>query len=142
MSSEYFAKKITKTKAKKRCYEAFSLYLRTFWTLKGFVPCYTCDRNLVLKGKPGERVMVGHWVEGHRTATYINEQYVRPQCYYCNVMMGGMQGEFRDRIRKELGDEVVDKLLIDAKKTVEISAADYVQMASYYKEKLRLLTSN
>lgn len=142
MSSEYFAKKVTKTKAKKRAYEAFSIYLRTLWTLPGFVPCYTCGKHLVLKGRPGERVMVGHWVEGHRTATYINEEYVRPQCYYCNVMLGGMQGTFRDNIRKELGNDKVDQLLIDSKKTVEISASEYMQKAAYYKEKLSLLTNN
>lgn len=142
MSSDYFAKKVSKTVAKKRAYVAFSMYMRTLWTLKGFVPCYTCDKHLKLKARPGERVMVGHWVEGHKNATYINEDYVRPQCYYCNIMMGGMQGTFRDRIRKELGDKVVDKLLIDGKKTLEFSATDYMQKAAYYKEKLALLTNN
>jgi len=139
MSSEFFAKKVSKTTAKKRAYIAFSIYMRTLWTKKGFVPCYTCDKHLVLKGRPGERVMVGHWVEGHRTATYIAEDYVRASCYYCNIMLGGNQGEFRDRIRKELGDKVVDKLLIDGKKTVEISATEYMQKAAYYKEALLLL---
>lgn len=142
MSSEYFAKKITKTKAKKRAYDAFSIYLRTFWTQKGYVPCYTCGKHLVLKGKPGERVMVGHWVEGHRDTTYVVEDYVRPQCYHCNIMMGGLQGEFRDRIRKELGHELVDKLLIDAKRNLNLTAQEYLDRAAYYKEKLRLLTNN
>lgn len=58
------------------------------------------------------------------------------------MMLGGNQGEFRDRIRKELGDAVVDQLLIDAKKEVEISASEYLQKESYYKEKLKLLTNN
>lgn len=142
MSSDYFAKKVSKRAAKKRAYEAFSIYMRTFWTLRGYVPCYTCGKHLVLKGRAGERVMVGHWVEGHSNKTYINETYVRPQCYYCNVMMGGLQGTFRDNIRKELGNEVVDKLLIESKDSLEISAAEYLQKAAYYKEKLSLLTAN
>lgn len=141
MSSEFFNKKISKTRAKRQAYEAFSIYMRTLWTQKGFTPCYTCDKHLVLKGKPGDRVTVGHWVEGHRSVTYINEVYVRPQCYYCNVMLGGNQGEFRDRIRKELGDKTVDHLLIEAKVSIQYSASEYIQKKMYYKEKLALLTT-
>lgn len=139
MSSAFLNKQITKTKAKKRAYAAFGAYMRAFWTKTGFVPCYTCDKHLVLKGAPGVRVTVGHWVEGHKATTYISEVYVRPQCFRCNIMMGGNQGEFRDRIRKELGNEVVDKLLIDAKKDLEITATEYLQKEAYYKEKLSLL---
>lgn len=80
MSSAHFAKSVSKTKAKKKAWTAFSLYLRTLWTQKGHVECYTCNKHLILKGRPGERVMVGHWVEGHANSTYINEAYVRPQC--------------------------------------------------------------
>lgn len=139
MSSAYLNKQVTKKRAKVRAYSAFSLYLRTLWTQKGYVECYTCGKHLTLKGKSGDRVMAGHWVEGHRNATYINEAYVRPQCFVCNIMMGGNQGEFRDRVRKELGDEIVDKLLIEARQEKDISAKDYLQMESYYKELLKQL---
>lgn len=143
MSSSFFNNKISKSRAKKRAYAAFSIFLRTEWTLPGFVNCYTCDKHLVLKGvRPGLRVTVGHWIEGHANATYINAVYVRPQCYYCNMMLGGNQGEFRDRIRKELGNEKVDRLLIEAKKTVEISVPEYLQMEAFYKECLKRLTNN
>lgn len=142
MSSVYHNKSVSKSKAKKRAYAAFSIYMRTFWTLKGFCLCFTCDKHLILKGLPGVRVTTGHWVEGHTEATYINETYVEPQCAKCNIFLGGNQGEFRDRIRKKLGNEVVDKLLIDAKKTLDLSPSDYLQKESYYKEKLKqLLTS-
>lgn len=107
------------------------------------MPCYTCDKHVVLKGsRPGERVTCGHWVEGHRNATYIVEVYMRPQCYYCNMMLGGNQGEFRDRIRKELGDAEVDRLLIESKKDVQISVAEYLQLEAYYKQLLKNLTNS
>ena len=138
MSGAFLHKQISKSKAKKRAYKSFSEYLRTKWTLQGFVPCYTCDKHVVLKGtRPGERVMVGHWVEGHSAKTYINEDYVRPQCFRCNMMLGGNQGEFRDRIRKELGNEVIDKLLLESKQTLEISAQEYLNLEAYYKVKLK-----
>jgi hypothetical protein len=143
MSSAYLNNQVSKTKAKKRAYEAFSIYLRTLWNQKGFVECYTCGAHTFLKApRPGLRTTVGHWVEGHTNVSYINEVYVRPQCYHCNMMMGGNQGEFRDRIRKELGDKVVDELLIKAKVTVEISVSEYLQKQAYYKEKLSMLLQN
>lgn len=143
MSSAYLNNQISKTKAKKRAWEAFSIYMRTLWNLaKGYVECYTCGAHTVLKGRPGIRTMVGHWVEGHSNSTYINPVFVRPQCYKCNMMMGGNQGEFRDRIRKELGDEVVDNLLRKAHETVEISVQEYLQKQSYYKETLKILLEN
>lgn len=142
MSSVYHNKSVSKSKAKKRAYAAFSVYMRTLWTIKGFCLCFTCDKHLVLKGAAGVRVTTGHWVEGHNEATYINEKYVEPQCAKCNIFLGGNQGEFRDRIRKKLGNEVVDKLLIDAKKSLNLTPSDYLQKEAYYKEKLKeLLTT-
>lgn len=73
------------------------------------------------------------------TGTFIADGLAHHNCYYCNIMIGGNQGEFRDRIRKELGDKVVDQLLIDAKKKIDIEATEYMDMASYYKVKLKEL---
>lgn len=140
MSSAYLNKAVTLTKAKKRAWEAMSIYLRTLWTQKGFVECYTCGAHCFLKERPGKRVTVGHWVEGHSAVSYVNEKYVRPQCYRCNMMLGGAQGEFRDRIRKELGDNVVDKLLLESKQTLSITPQQYLELQSYYKVKLKELT--
>jgi len=127
--------KPTKTKVKKLAYKAFSLYLRTLWTKKGKCKCYTCDRPLILK-----TVQVGHWVEGHTNSTYINEEYVRPQDFYCNIQLGGNQGEFRDRIRKELGTKEVDKLLLEARDTKDITIDDYLELARFYREQYEALT--
>jgi len=145
MSSAYFAKAITKTKAKKQAWEAFSIYMRTLWNKgKVFVPCYTCDAQTFLKApRPGLRTTVGHWWEGHGDISYVNEVYVRPQCYRCNMMLGGNQGEFRDRIRKELGDAEVDRLIFEAKNAKsDMTAQDYLQKKAYYKEQLALLLTS
>lgn len=59
-------------------------------------------------------------------------------------MLGGNQGEFRDRIRKELGNKEVDRLIFEAKNgEPNLTAQDYLQKKAYYKEKLKeLLTNN
>lgn len=143
MSSAYFAKAITKTKAKKQAWEAFSIYMRTKWNKPGFVECYTCGAHTFLKERPGKRTTVGHWYEGHGDITYVNEVYVRPQCYRCNMMLGGNQGEFRDRIRKELGNKKVDELIFEAKNTKsELTTQDYLQKKMFYKEQLAILLTH
>lgn len=142
MSSAFLNKQVSIKAAKKRAYAAFSTYMRFMWNKpKGYIECYTCGAHTFYKERPGKRTMVGHWVEGHSNVSYINPVYVRPQCYRCNIMMGGNQGEFRDRIRKELGNKEVDKLLVEAKQTKEISAKEYLDLQAYYKVKLQELTN-
>lgn len=124
-------KELNKSKAKKKAYHAFQIYMRTLWTIKGSTKCYTCDRPLNFK-----KVQVGHWVEGHANATYINEDYIKPQCFYCNIQLGGNQGEFRDRIRQELGNEIVNQLLANARFTKDISVKDYLALEQFYENAL------
>ena len=126
--------KPTKSQAKKKTWKAFQLYLRTLWTQKGTVPCYTCGKECTFK-----QIQAGHWFTGHSNATYINEDYIRPQCMRCNIMMGGRQGEFRDKVRKELGNKVVDALILAAKEPVKITLQDYEELERFYKLKLEEL---
>lgn len=128
-------KTITKKKAKDKAWKAFSEWVRRSSADQfGFVKCYTCYTRTEWKFSDA-----GHWVEGHSNAVYINPEYVRVQCQSCNRFHGGRQGEFRDRLRKELGDEKVDQLLIDSKKTLKLSIFDYENLEQYYKEKLKAL---
>lgn len=127
-------KKITKTAAKKKAYNAFQVYLRTLWTKDGSVQCYTCERKYSFKD-----IQVGHWVTGHGNAVYINEDYVRPQCKGCNIFQNGRQGEFRDKLRKEIGSKVVDALLLAAKESPKITVSDYQELEAWYKLQLNNL---
>jgi hypothetical protein len=124
--------KLTKTIAKKKAYHAFQLFLRTLWTQSGTIACYTCGKVCTFK-----QIQAGHWYTGHGNATYINEDYVRPQCVQCNIMMGGRQGEFRDKIRKELGNKVTDALLLAAKESPTITVSDYQELEAWYKQQLQ-----
>jgi hypothetical protein len=125
-------KTITKTQAKKRAWKIFSQYVRLLARDRnGFVACYTCGRKY-----PYKKMQTGHWVTGHGNSIYINEDFVRPQCYSCNIMKGGNLGEFRDKIRKELGGHTVDQLLIIARDTKKITVEDYQELERYYKEQV------
>ncbi len=127
-------KKITKSQVKKKAWRAFQQYMRALWTKDGSVQCYTCGKVCGFK-----EIQAGHWYTGHSNSTYINEDYVRPQCVRCNIMMGGRQGEFRDKIRMELGNKVTDALLLAAKETFPISVEEYEELEAWYKLQLKQL---
>ena len=120
-------KKITLKKAKERAYNAFKDYIRLSASVDGYVTCYTCGSSQPLK-----EIQVGHWVEGHGNAVYINEEYVRPQCVSCNIFHHGRQGEFRDKLREELGSDIVNELLLDAHITIKYTVEDYLALEKFY----------
>jgi len=121
--------------AKEKAWEAFSIYYRmSNADINGMLKCFTCG-----KIHPWKEMHPGHWVEGHNNVTYINPDYIRPQCVSCNIFKKGMQGEFRDRIRKELGDYTTDELLFESRKTKEISLTDYQELERFYKDKVNNL---
>ena len=123
---------LNKTKVKKKVWKLFSQYIRLLAQDKnGYVECYTCGVKNPLK-----KMQAGHWVTGHGNATYINEDYVKPQCYSCNIMRGGNLGEFRDKIRKELGNKIVDQLLIESKLVKDITLVEYLELEKFYKARV------
>jgi len=128
-------KRATLSSAKKKAWKQFSLYIRLSAANEfGLIQCYTCPARSHYK-----EMQAGHWVEGHSNVVYINEDYVRPQCASCNIFHKGRQGEFRDLIRKELGDARVEELLIESKQIKKISIQDYMDLENKYKDLIKEL---
>ncbi len=128
-------KKLTLKSVKAKAWKAFSLYIRKKdMDSQGFVECYTCGVRKFYK-----EMQVGHWIEGHSNAVYINENYVRVQCPSCNLFHGGRQGEFRDKIRKELGDKRVNQLILEANQVKLLTIENYLELEKIYKTKLEKL---
>lgn len=127
--------KITRKKEKEKAWKAFSEYIRSSSAgVDGLCICYTCGKVYHLK-----EMDAGHWIEGHGNVVYINEAYVRPQCHSCNRYHGGNQGEFRDRIRAEIGDTETDRLIQESYGTKELSTWDYIQLKEKYQKLLHEL---
>lgn len=122
-------RKTTKAAMKRKAWAQFSLYIRLSHCEQGeLVRCYTCG---VLK--PYKEMQAGHWITGHNNMTYINEAYVRPQCYHCNITKGGEQGIFWERMKKEIGEEMFDFYRAEANKTVKLTLQDYTDLYHHYK---------
>jgi len=127
-------KRLTLSKAKKKAWKAFSLWYRKKSCKNGYAVCYTCDKTV-----PFENIQPGHWMTGHTNTNYINVEYIRPQCKYCNLILKGNQGIFWERIEEEIGTEKFMYLRLISKDFKDISVEDYLELEKIYKRKLEEL---
>lgn len=91
---------------KKKAWAVFSRYIRA----KYGPACYTCGKEKKPDGNP-TFLQGGHFISRSHNATFLYEDNVRPQCYYCNVRERGNIGEYAYRLKQELGNERFDALL-------------------------------
>ena len=95
-------KQKTKTQLKKDLWKVFSLHQKLVYSEDGqFCQCYTCDRTIEI-GTSG--CHGGHCLsKAAHSILYFDERAVRPQCYYCNINLGGNEYEFNERLKLEIG---------------------------------------
>ncbi len=79
--------------------------------------CYTC-------GKTG--LIGGNWQTGHMWAKAsvgaclkYDLRILRPQCYFCNINLGGRGADFYVKMLKEVGAVAISQLNFDRQQTVK-----------------------
>lgn len=79
--------------------------------------CYTCGRS----GLSGSNLHTGHMLAKASLGAYLKYdlRLLRPQCYNCNINLGGMGAVFIENMRRIEGDAYVDQILQDRQKTVK-----------------------
>lgn len=82
----------------------------------GYV-CYTCSKNL----ENGVQNHTGHFIPKSVSGAYLKYDLrnLRPQCYNCNINLGGNGAEFYRRLVENEGQGYVDELFRDKQKTVK-----------------------
>ena len=92
--------------------------------------CYTCGaKNLI-----GSNWHTGHLIPKAACGAYLKYdlRILRPQCYHCNINLGGNGAEFYRRMIQREGATYVDMLIAD--KNVTVKAYDhYVKLLVEYK---------
>lgn len=85
--------------------------------------CYTCGKP----GLEGSNWHTGHMYPKAALGAYLKYdlRVLRPQCYNCNINLGGNGAEFYKRMVEIEGQEYVDK--IDRDKLVTVKAIDHYQ---------------
>ncbi len=127
------------SKAKKKAWDSFSIYIRTRDAIKTTntttnCKCVTCNRILPLKGHGG--LQAGHFIAGRHNAILFEETNVHAQCYGCNVMKKGNTTEYWLFMEKEYGRKEIDRLLALDKTTVQYKVYDFLELNEKFKKKL------
>lgn len=115
-------KRKTLSALKKELDRVFSLYIRKKYPAE----CYTC-------GKKGT-LQCGHFVSRVYLATRFDENNCRPQCVGCNIFGGGKPLDFEERLKKDLGDQVVEDMKRSRHKVSILAPAWYEEKIRFYKE--------
>lgn len=124
-------------KLKKQSKQKISVLQRQLWqecrriikTKYGNV-CYTCGAI----GLVSSNWQTGHLLAKASLGAYLKYdlRILRPQCFRCNINMGGNGAIFIENMRRLEGNDYVDSILEDRKKTVK--AYDlYIQLLDQYK---------
>ena len=125
-------KKTPLRSAKKKAWDAFSLWIRTSNIGNdGLIPCYTCGKRHPLK-----EMSAGHAIGGRNNQILFDERIVKPQCVGCNVWGRGQYQIFAYKLIKELGMGVFEDILAHSKEEKKYKVYDYEELEQKYKDKL------
>lgn len=123
---------------RKRSKQKISVIQRKLWELcKNIIrkkygnTCYTCGAV----GLTSRNWHTGHLFAKASVGAFLKYdlRLLRPQCYNCNINLGGNGARFIDKMRMIEGDEYVDSIIRDMQVTVK--AYDHYQMLiEQYKE--------
>lgn len=99
-------------------------------------PCICCGRPL------GKNFDAGHFLEsGNNPQIRYDEDNIHAQSVYCNQYQGGNSSDYRARLVIKIGADNVDRLECMRGGVVKRSCDDYRAIESYYKAKLKELTT-
>lgn len=134
--------KLKKTKGvaklKKDLWKLFSLHQKFVYSDDGlYCQCYTCDRPLEIGTT---NCQGGHCLsKAAYSILYFDERAVRPQCYYCNINLGGNEYVFNEKLKEEIGEDEWQEMYDGKHEKVKRSVGWYLDKIDYYKQAIKEL---
>ena len=103
----------------------------------GMVQCVTCGIS-----RHWKQLQAGHFIpQAQGDAVRYDLRNISPQCYRCNINLGGNGPEYYPYMEKTYGKEVIDELRYLSNQTVKFSLQDLEDMIENVEEKLCELRS-
>ena len=133
----------SKTRLKKQGKQPISRLQRELWELCKQLTrkrygntCYTCGKQNL----EGSNWHTGHLIPKAALGAYqkYDLKVLRPQCYYCNINLGGNGAEFYRRMVQSEGSDYVQTLYEDRQKTVK-AYDHYTKLIQDYQAKIKAL---
>ena len=137
MTRKVIAKRKKKHKSitalKKDLWKPFALYNKLVHSVDGrFCNCFTCDRVIEI-GTSG--CHLGHFIsKAAYPVYYFDERAVRPQCYFCNVNLGGNELVFYKNLCDHIGQDEVDYMFENRFQKVKRTREYYEMEIPRYQE--------
>jgi len=131
-------KKLTHKAAKKKAWDAFSIYIRTrdamltTGTTENVV-CCTCGKVYPAFGSGCAQA--GHFIPGRRMSNLFDERGCHAQCYNCNMRLKGNTLAYLDFMLEKYGAEVVAELREQNEKTVQYKPFQLIELCEKFKQK-------
>ena len=125
------SKKKVKTQAqlKKELDTIFSIYIRQKYAdSEGNVECYTCRKIFHWK-----KIQNGHFISRSYLATRFHENNCRPQCVGDNIFGNGKPLDFEERLKQELGADLVEKMKASRHISLKLDRHWYTAEIAKYK---------
>lgn len=117
-------KTITLSKAKKKAWVAFSLYIR-----KRDGKCVTCGSTVQLQA--------GHFIAGRHNSVLFDELNCHAQCYGCNVGKRGNMVAYYKFMLFQYDQDLIDELQEKDRQLVKYKVYDYLEIERIYLEKIK-----
>jgi len=121
----------TAAKLKKELWPIFSMHQKLVHSADGeWCQCYTCEAPIKIGTT---NCQGGHCVsKGSYKNLYFDERSVRPQCYHCNINLGGMHYDFCEKLKQEIGVDSFNEMIRHGKDAIKRSAIWYQEQIAYY----------
>jgi len=116
----------------------FSLHQKLVHSSDGeWCQCYTCDKPIKIGTT---NCQGGHCLsKAVYKNLYFDERATRPQCYYCNVNLGGMHYDFCEKLKQEIGVDEFNEMKSRGKDIVKRNAEWYLERINYYKNQNEII---
>lgn len=110
---------------KKELDRVFSIYIRKINPAR----CYTCGAV-----KHRRKLQCGHFVSRQYLATRWKEENCKPQCVGCNMFGNGKPLDFEENLKKDYGNEFVEKMKASRHQILKLDIAWYKHEIDKYKK--------
>jgi len=125
-------KKPTRSKLVKQADKIFSEYIRRRNANElGMAECFTCG-----KIDHWKNLQCGHFQSRKHYSTRWNEKNCQVQCAGCNVFRYGEQYKFGLYLNKKYGNNISEKLMNEAKRTIKLSNFELQEIIDHYKKEI------
>lgn len=132
-------KKITATKAKKKAWDAFSLYIRyrdSKRTIGNFIQCKCITCGTVRPTTGAGCIHAGHFIPGRKNGVLFHEDLVHGQCGVCNMWKKGDWINYERAMIALYGRDKVEEFKKLADVTVKYTISDYLEIEATFKQKI------